>query len=98
MKTSGKKEDEDSWVRNNRINREEVDLNQLVENSNADLGRASYSDGYSDAPTRGSNQSEGNVDRTAIIREFLLDFRLLESNLSNDLHALRGYLRSQSEL
>lgn len=77
---------------NNRIEGEEFDLNQLVDNNEADVRLALYYDGYSDVPMTRSNQTEGKVDRTVIIREFLLDSGLPESNLSRDLSELQNYL------
>lgn len=64
---------------------EEGDLSQLAEGNNADAGQASYDDNYSDVLMTGGNQTGSNVNRTAIIREFLLDVGLSESSFSGDL-------------
>lgn len=91
-------EDEDSRVRNDYNNGEEADLSQLAEVNDVSAVWASYYDDYSDVSMIGGKQTEGDVEHTVIICEFLLDFVLSKSNLLGDFSALRGYLRGRSGL
>lgn len=74
-------EDGDIGALNDLITGEELDSSQFFECNDADVGSSSYYDDYGDVPTTDGNQARGNVDRTAIVREFLLDVGPSESNL-----------------
>lgn len=55
-------------------------LRELVDDNNADAGRALYHDASSNVPMTGGNQTGNDVDRTAIIREFPLDLGTSKAN------------------
>lgn len=55
---------------------------------------SSYDDN-NDVPVRDANLTSISVDRTAVIRESLLDVGLTESNLLEEISEMRGYLRGR---
>lgn len=75
----------DGDVRINRNGGEEAGFSQTVERDKADAWRDSYYANYSKVPKTVDNQAEWNVDRTAIICEFLLGVGLTKANLFGDL-------------
>lgn len=76
----------------------ESDLSQIVEDNTTDAELALYFDSYSNVSVTSGNQTGRNVNRMAIIREFLKDVGLSESKLLAALSEMRGNLRGRLEL
>lgn len=73
----------------------EGSLSLLVEDNNTDARQTSYYYFSCEVPMTGGNRTGNDVERTAIIREFLLDIGLSQSSFPRDLSKVRGYLRGR---
>lgn len=83
-------ENEGCVVRGDCMSCKVGDFRQQVEDNCADAGQVPYYEDYSEMPMMGGNQTGSNVDRMAILREFLFHVRLSASGHSSEMRRYIG--------